>query len=149
MKTHTVILFATVALILIGSSASAQHYTDWSEFEYTEPTDEVDFYILERDYTISLPSYFTNSDNLHWRYKPATDFLHNWAMALPPCDWDFVRIDFGAILTIKKGFRWDGASLPGWRDLERTLAATLTETYCRGREAEHRRQIECLLETDR
>jgi hypothetical protein len=105
----------------MGSAVSGQHYTDWSEYEMriimnVDDPSELRCYELMRDYTISLPEYFEDVDKIHGGAAddyPMLSFLVNFG--LPIVDWDFVRLDQGGILTVKRGFCWDGPSYP-WRD---------------------------------
>ncbi|MEE9443695.1 MAG: LamG-like jellyroll fold domain-containing protein [candidate division Zixibacteria bacterium] len=111
MKSHHLCLAFIIILLGIGNIVSAQHYKDWTEYEW-RPFGEKK-YELQKDYTISLPEYFINPMKYPDPYKGLGDFLYNWSKdSLPICDWDFVRIEEGGILTVKKGFRWDGPSYP-------------------------------------
>jgi hypothetical protein len=128
MNVKKSILFLTTILVflVIHNIATAQHYSDWTGFDYLpgkfDSKGRIVFYELQKDYTISLPEYFLDSAKLPKRTKHAifqkdqsyhhVAFYHDWALALPPCEWDFIRLEWGGILTIKKGYRWDGASRP-------------------------------------
>lgn len=108
-----------VALILLVAcgTVQAQHYTDWTGFEYLVGAydgDDVLYYELQRDYTISLPEYFLNEDNLPGgiEYRENAEFYRTWATNLPQIDWDFLQVHHGGILTVREGYRWDGASNP-------------------------------------
>lgn len=112
-------------LFLSSNLVFGQHYTDWTGFEYEiiEPetgTINPGVYELIKDYTISLPEFFLDDNKMPKvttrlgvdNYRGDAEYYHNWAMILPPIEWDFIRLELGGILTIKKGYRWDGASNP-------------------------------------
>lgn len=118
MRTAKLGLVAALLLTLVPISASAQHYTDWTGFEM-KAIGQLDgtglaYYELQRDYTISLADYFYDDDKLPRQTDGEADFYREWAQEMPTCEWDFVHLEDG-ILTVKKGFRWDGPSYP-WRD---------------------------------
>ncbi|MCD4808209.1 MAG: PKD domain-containing protein [Methanococcoides sp.] len=70
------------------------------------------FFEVDHDYTITLSDYFWNSEKLPDRDENERGFYLIWAANhLPDCDWDFIRLEDGT-LTIKQGYRWDGASYP-------------------------------------
>lgn len=117
MKTSLLHCLA-IFLILLGmpDKSFAQHYEDWTGFQFApgryDSKNRIVFYELLNDYTISIPDYF-----LRWQRMPDCcngegDFYHSWASNLPSREWDFIRLEPGGILTVKKGYRWDGASLP-------------------------------------
>jgi hypothetical protein len=58
------------------------------------------YYELKRDYNAILPDFFPPG------------FLKDWAEGLPPQEWDFIGLKAGGNLTIKQGYRWDGATRP-------------------------------------
>jgi len=104
-----------------------QHPDEWAGFEYdiikTETgaiNSKAGIYELTKDYTISLPEYFLDDGKMpnktklwgFYNYRGDAEYYHNWALQLPICEWDFIRIEPGGVLTIKKGYRWDGASNP-------------------------------------
>jgi hypothetical protein len=71
------------------------------------------FYELQRDYTIHLPDYFLVPEKLPDCCEDEAAFYRDWAsFGLPPSNWDFIRLGDGGLLTIKQGYRWDGASRP-------------------------------------
>ena len=78
------------------------------------------YYELVEDYTINLNEYFSVLDNLPgnhalglWngtereREMLVYHINHMW----PTIKWDFIGFEDG-YLTVKKGYRWDGASIP-------------------------------------
>jgi hypothetical protein len=114
---NRILTFFITVLLLCGGTIFGQHYTDWSEFKYLpgrlDSDDKIVFYELQRDYTICLAEYFLVAENLPDCCEDEVGFYKVWAAnSLPPCDWDFISLEFGGILTVKKGYRWDGASNP-------------------------------------
>lgn len=112
------VILSSMLLLLIGNIIKGQHYTDWTGFEYTKIDGG---YELQKDYTISLPEFFLNNDMpskvtivFPWtyNYKGGNMDYYVKAILLPPLEWDFIMIEPNGILTIKKGYRWDGASNP-------------------------------------
>lgn len=103
-----------IVLIFLSNISHGQHYTDWTGFEFVKHYHPVlgnfVFNELMSDYTISLPEYFTDAQKLPEDCVGEADIYYSWARSLPPCDWDFISIEKGGILTIKKGYRWDGAT---------------------------------------
>ena len=72
------------------------------------------YYQLEHDYSVYIPSYFTNSSYMPMGYRWATDDLREYALnELPEVSvaytgWDYISLETGGTLTMKKGYRWDG-----------------------------------------
>lgn len=111
-------------LLLSNNSIKGQHYDNWEGFEYDTIKPEsgnldAGVYELQKDYTISLPEYINDQSRMPSKkgqimntYRGDAEFYRNWAASLPPVEWDFIRIEYGGILTIKKGYRWDGSSNP-------------------------------------
>ena len=72
------------------------------------------YYQLEHDYTVDIPSYFTDSSYMPAGYRWATDDLREYALndlpasAVAYTGWDYIVLEPGGMLTIKKGYRWDG-----------------------------------------
>lgn len=71
---------------------------------------------LLQDYTIDLPSYFQDATKLPEDEADELDFFHEWASNIGAVvkDWDFIRLggETDGTLTIRQGYRWDGASYP-------------------------------------
>ena len=104
-----------LALLLMCNSAIGQHYTDWTGFDYLpgrfDSNDHIVFYELQKDYTIDLSEYFEVAEKLPDCCEIEAGPYWNWAKyVLPRVDWDFITLEIGGIFTIKKGYRWDGAS---------------------------------------
>ncbi len=122
MKKHLLVL--CTFLLLSNNLFFGQHYTDWTGFEYKTIKPETSLnnegvYELQKDYTISLPEFFLDQSKMPSKkgqvkdtYRGNAEYYYNWASNLPMVEWDFIRIEKGGILTIKKGYRWDGASNP-------------------------------------
>ncbi len=118
------LLFACILSLLIIHHTKGQFYTDWTAFEYdvVTPEDGVSdegVYEIRKDYTLSLPSLFQDQSKMPGKggqiydmYRGDAEDYYNWASKLPVIEWDFLRIEPGGILTIKRGYRWDGASNP-------------------------------------
>jgi hypothetical protein len=72
------------------------------------------YYQLEHDYTVDIPSYFTDYWYMPVGYRWATDDLREYALYDLPAvsvaytGWDYIAIEPGGTLVIKKGYRWDG-----------------------------------------
>jgi hypothetical protein len=114
MKTFTKISFV---FALISNIAFSQHHTDWTGFEFWPISGDVllandAIYQLQKDYTIGLSEYFLDAEKLPETSIGDADLFYSWAQSLPPCEWDFISLESGGILTIKQGYRWDGASNP-------------------------------------
>ena len=69
------------------------------------------FFEIQKDYTIDITDYFKHAAWLPDCCEHEFDTFVSWAIGLPTCDWDFTYLE-GNILTIKQGYRWDGASYP-------------------------------------
>jgi hypothetical protein len=101
-------LYFAAFLFLLGTPniSFAQHYHDWTEFEYRVGRYNSEgypiFYELQKDYTTSLPSIVA----------PEEPYWYTFALNQPTVDWDFIRLEENGILTAKKGYRWDGATRP-------------------------------------
>jgi len=121
MLCRAIPLIVAVVCVLCAMPVAGQHYDDWYGFEFRTVMQDGDpsefgFYELTQDYTVSLPDYFSEVDSMPADAHNYQEFYYNWAStSLPTCDWDFIRMEPGGILTVKKGFRWDGPSYP-WRD---------------------------------
>ena len=110
----------SLVFIFISNLVIGQHYSDWTGFEFIK-YNKIDedgvaisntfaFNELCKDYTIDLSEYFLDAEKLPDCCEGEADFFNSWAKSLPPCVWDFISLEPGGILTIKKGYRWDGAS---------------------------------------
>jgi hypothetical protein len=103
-----------LGLLFISFNTFSQHYKDWTGFEFVERRHGIlgnfDFNELMNDYTINLSEYFLDSQKLQVDSTEEAVFYYNWARNLPTCRWDFILLEQGGILTIKKGYRWDGAT---------------------------------------
>jgi len=72
------------------------------------------YYQLEHDYIVDIPSYFTDPDRLPYGQRWRTDDLHDYALYdFPTVDvqyfgWDYLAVEPGGKLIIRKGYRWDG-----------------------------------------
>jgi len=124
------LFFLSILLFISNNLVFGQHPDKWAGFEFDTLKQETGainskggIYELKKDYTISLPEYFNDQSKMPAKtlvyvlppifdYRGNADFYHDWALNLPSCEWDFIRIEQGGILTIKKGYRWDGASNP-------------------------------------
>lgn len=89
---------------------------DWTGFEYSTTFKEngrLEFIELQRDYTIDLSEKFLIPENLPDDYESEAGFYESWSKSVsePSMNWDFISFDAGE-LTIKQGYRWDGASYP-------------------------------------
>ena len=75
------------------------------------------YYEVIKDYSLNLTEYFTNRDKTPDGYfkwdntDEQLEELRSHIMELPDIEWDFIILKDG-ILTIKEGYRWDGASTP-------------------------------------
>ncbi|MCK5125608.1 MAG: T9SS type A sorting domain-containing protein [candidate division Zixibacteria bacterium] len=114
MRRFVFYLLLIFILLVVVNAASAQHYTDWTGFEYSpelyDSYGHVVYYELKKDYTICLAEYFEDSEKLPDCCEDKAEFYQAWVRGLPLINWDFIKIEFGGMLTIKKGYRWDGAS---------------------------------------
>jgi len=102
-------------LLLMTGIAFGQHYTDWTGFEYLpgrlDSKDRVVFYELQKDYTINISDYFAIPEKLPDCCEIEAGGYQSLAKAPSRrAQWDFITFDLAGILTIKKGYRWDGAS---------------------------------------
>ncbi len=126
----------TIAVILtlnmMGDIVQAQHYTDWEGFEFIagryDSKGRIEFYELQKDYTINITEYFLDGDKLPPATGQHADYYNNWARALPPCEWEFITVELGGYLTVKKGYRWDGSSYP-CKDYDPDRAAFCVDEY--------------------
>ncbi|MCP4703636.1 MAG: T9SS type A sorting domain-containing protein [candidate division Zixibacteria bacterium] len=117
MKKYLMIL--SFVTLLVCDIAVGQHYTDWTGFEYLpgryDSKDRIVFYELQKDYTIDLTEYFDadKCENLpdccELQCGPYWSLAYNHERRAV---WDFFTYELGGILTVKKGYRWDGASRP-------------------------------------
>lgn len=91
-----------------------QNPDDWTGFEFKQFDKtlfgDYTFNEIQKDYTLSLPDYFLDNKKLPKSCNGQAEFYRNWAMELPICDWNFLKLEKGGILTIKQGYRWDGAT---------------------------------------
>ena len=90
------------------------------------------YYEVLRDYSVNLAEYFASNDktpNKFAKYdntKEQIEALRSHLLNFPDIEWDFIILKDG-ILTIKEGYRWDGASTP-WNTLN---IADNRESYIR------------------
>lgn len=122
-KSWRITCMALVLILGFSTASMAQHPVGQDGFFYeTGPLNDADFpiyYELTRDYTIDLPSYFLDTSDLPEGASPESrQGFFQIAVTLNPAEWDFIRLEKGGILTIKKGYRWDGASRPCKPDCE-------------------------------
>jgi len=120
--------FSAALILILGFSYSSfaqephMNYPGWTGFEYV--TVGHDGYLnsevheLLKDYTISLPEYFLDQEKMPSKrflgdssYRSA-DWYRVWAEDLKTIDSNFIRLESGGILTIKRGYRWDGHTRP-------------------------------------
>jgi len=79
------------------------------------------YYEVLRDYSVNLAEYFTSNDKTpdqYYKWKNTDEqvkALRTHLLNFPDIEWDFILLKDG-ILTIKEGYRWDGASTP-WNTL--------------------------------
>ena len=130
MKNFLIVM--SMILFLLGNTAFTQHYTDWEGFEFIagryDSEGRIEFYELQKDYTISIPEYFLDGDKLPPLTGYLVEYYNNWARALPPCEWEFITLEMGGFLTVKKGYRWDGSSYP-CKDYDPDRAAFCVDQY--------------------
>ena len=88
----------------------------WKGFEYSycgvHGTNYVKCYELQKDYTVIIPFFYggpsvPNSVKWYVENKLALDDDGEVIK-----DWDFISLKEGGVLTIKKGYRWDGPTAP-------------------------------------
>ena len=64
-------------LVAVGTPAVAQHYSDWTGFEFMvgrfDDDGDVVYYELQKDYTISLPSYTASELTTQFLPLPSVD----------------------------------------------------------------------------
>ena len=106
-----------------NTSATPFHHTfpdDWPEefIKYTTEFEEngrLKFFELDRDYTIDLSEKFSSPEKLPESVANdvVAQYFEDWSknVSNPSLNWDFINFDSG-VLTIKQGYRWDGASYP-------------------------------------
>ena len=116
MRHFKCLLITTLFLTLMNNIAIAHLYTDWTGFEYREGKKTSKgyplYYELQKDYTISLTDYFLDPNKMPVGIESQAEFYRHWAHNLLTLDWDFIRLDTKGVATIKKGYRWDGATRP-------------------------------------
>jgi hypothetical protein len=89
------------------------------------------YYQLEHDYVVDMASFFTDKDRLplghKWRRADLHDYIVNDfpATAVTWFGWDYIVVEPGGILTIKKGYRWDGPTTSPLPYSSRTIHASM------------------------
>ena len=87
MKRLITILAVILVSLVMCNSSFAQHYTDWTGFEYSpelfDSHDHVVYYELKKDYTICLAEYFEVADKLPDCCEGQADNYYAKALALP------------------------------------------------------------------
>jgi hypothetical protein len=112
-------------MITLSFSAPPAKAED-KNFKYKEgPRDglmnTVFYYEVDEDYTIDINEYFSDLSKLpdkYFKWKKTEDQrlkLLAYLQVLPFIKWEFIELRAG-FLTVKKGYRWDGASTP-WNTL--------------------------------
>jgi hypothetical protein len=75
------------------------------------------YYEVLEDITVDLASYFAPG---RLSYLPLVILevdrqnLYELVLDMPAVSWDFIQLEAGGMLTVKKGYRWDGPSVPPW-----------------------------------
>lgn len=105
-------LFAILFVLTNALFAQENYRNNSFEFERIDKPllGDYKFNELLVDYTINLPALFSDSTKLPKSCRGEIEFYTEYILSLPEINWDFIKLEKGGVLTIKQGYRWDGAT---------------------------------------